>query len=74
MKLLEIIRLMLENEIITQPKPKVKPTTKPEPKPVRRPLTPGKHVPKTAPKAEGKVNENEQGLIDKITQRYKSLK
>lgn len=51
-------------------RPKVTPGEKPK---IRRPLTPGKDAPDTRPKAEG-INENEQEIVDKISQRYNKLK
>lgn len=71
----EEIQKIREGDTITAPsKPKTAPGIKPpkeKPK-VRRPLTPPKEAPKTNPKAESKIQENEQQTINKIVKRFKS--
>ena len=79
----EQIRSIKENNAPVPSKPKDKPQVHPgtpeKPK-KRRPLTPPKDAPNTRPKAEsnckcgGEVNENEQEIVNKITQRFKSKK
>jgi hypothetical protein len=71
MKLLKLLQLMIKESVVptTKPTPTIKPArpgTKPEKPGKRRPLTPPKEAPKPAPKAEG--------IMDRITQRYKKLK
>lgn len=71
MKLVKLLRIIMKESAVptTKPTPTIKPAkpgTKPEKPGKRRPLTPPKTAPKTAPKAEG--------IVDKITQRYKKLK
>lgn len=56
-----------ENQPTTLPKPVVKPDVKPAERPIRRPLTPPETTPDTKPKAEAEI-------VDKIAQRYNSLK
>lgn len=71
----ETIRQVKENGPAvapSKPKPGTKPGTKPEKPTKRRPLTPPKTAPQTSPKAEGKVNENERDILNKIVKRFKS--
>lgn len=83
MKLTELRRLIVEAIKAYEPAPAkpdrkpgiAEPPTKPNtPAPKRRTLTPPKEAPKTKPKAEGKVNENEKQILNKIVNRFKSSK
>lgn len=74
MKIIELMREMIRSNHAmpapSKPSPNREPGTLPRPKEKpkhvpSRPLTPPKHVPKTPPKAEG--------MIDKITDRFKKL-
>lgn len=70
----EIHRIKENGPAVAPSKPKTAPGVKPpkeKPK-VRRPLTPPKEAPKTRPKAEGKINENEEQIVNQIVKRFKS--
>ena len=69
----ECIKEILENELSPSTKPDIaEPDTDTPKKPKRRTLTPPKVAPQTRPKAS--TNENEEELLNKITQKYRSLK
>jgi len=67
----ETLKQIKENQPATAPtKPTVAPSKPGTKKPIRRPLG----NPNVQPKPKATMSENEQDVIDKIVQRYKSKK